>query len=379
MHVITGLTTGGAEMMLLKLLSAGPKEWDPIVVSLMDEGTVGPRISELGIPVYSLGLRGVAPNPIRALSIIPLVRRLHPHLIQGWMYHGNLMASLAAVSSRSRVPVLWNIRQTLYEIGAERRLTAATIRLGALLSRQPTAIIYNSQRGARQHEVFGYRTENQIIIPNGFDCALFRPDNSSRRQVRIELGIEADTILVGLMARYHPMKDHAGFLRSAALVAQVHPEVHFLLTGSGVTTDEPALRDLIAEHQLQDRTHLLGERSDIARLTAALDIACSASAWGEGFSNAIGEAMACEVPCVVTDIGESVRIIADTGLSVPPRSPKAMAQAIVGLIDAGAGHRRDLGAAARLRIESDFSLPAIVRRYEDLYLEHVAPEVLSNH
>jgi glycosyltransferase involved in cell wall biosynthesis len=370
MHVITGLTTGGAEMMLLKFLSACGRDWDHIVVSLADEGTLGPRISELGIPVHSLGLRRSIANPVRALSIIRLTRRLRPQLIQGWMPHGNLMASLAGVSSQERVPVLWNIRMCLYDMAAEPLLTAATIRLGAFLSRHPAAIIYNSEIGAKQHERLGYHAARQVVIPNGFDCQMFRPDSDARRQVRAELGVGNDTILIGLIARYHPMKDHAGFLRSAALVAKAHPPAYFLFAGAGMASQEPTLLKIIAEHQLQGRTLLLGERSDMPRLTAALDIACSAS-WGEGFSNTIGEAMSCGIPCVVTDVGDSTYLVADTGVSVPPRSPEALAQAICGMIDAGSEHRRNLGAAARRRIEAEFSLPAIARRYEDLYQEHL--------
>jgi glycosyltransferase involved in cell wall biosynthesis len=287
------------------------------------------------------------------------------------MYHGNLMASLAGVSSQKRVPVLWNIRQSLYDIAAERHLTSAVIRLGALLSRHPAAIIYNSRTAAQQHEAFGYHAGSRVVIPNGFDCQAFRPNGDARQKVRTELGIGNDAILIGLIARYHPMKDHAGFLHAAGLVARAHPGAHFLFVGKGVTKDELALLRTIEEERLGDCTFLLGERSDIPRLTAALDIACSASAWGEGFSNAIGEAMACSIPCVVTDIGDSAFLVADTGLSVPPRSPQALAYAIGRLIEAGAEQRQRLGAAARLRIESEFSLPVIARRYEELYQEHL--------
>jgi len=371
MHVINTLATGGAEMMLLKLLSATDGNWDPVVVSLADEGTIGPRILALGIPVYSLGLRRGVPSPFRALSIIPFVRRFRPQLIQGWMPHGNFMASLAGVSSQNRAPVLWNIRMSVYDIAKEHLLTAAAIRLGAFLSRHPAAIVYNSQIGARQHEALGYHPAKRIVIPNGFDCQMFRPDDYARRQVRAELGVGNDTILVGLVARYHCLKDHAGFLRAAGLVVQAHPAVHFVLVGKGMSREESTLMKLISEQLLQDRISLLGERYDIPPLTAALDIACSAST-GEGFSNAIGEAMACGVPCVVTDVGDSTYIVGDTGLSVPPRDPETLAQAISRLIDAGVTRRRQLGAAARRRIESEFSLPAIVRRYEDLYEKHLS-------
>jgi glycosyltransferase involved in cell wall biosynthesis len=190
-----------------------------------------------------------------------------------------------------------------------------------------------------------------------------------RRQVRAELRIADDVVLIGLVARYHPMKDHASFLRAAGLVARAHPAVRFLLVGKGLTVEEPKLLKIIGEQHLHGCIFLLGERSDIPRLTASLDIACSASAWGEGFSNSIGEAMACGVPCVVTDVGDSSHIVGDTGLSVPPRDPDALARAIGRLIEAGPEHRRHLGAAARRRIEDGFSIPAIARCYEDLYRE----------
>jgi glycosyltransferase involved in cell wall biosynthesis len=370
MHVITGLSTGGAETMLLKLLSAASGSMEHVVVSLGEEGTIGPRIAALGVPVHCLGLRRNAPNPFRALSILPLARRIGPQLIQGWMYHGNLMASMAALALRHKPPVLWNIRQTVYDLRRERWLTAKFIRLGARLSSRPAAIIYNSQTSATQHESLGYGAEKRVIIPNGFDYQLLRPDEAARKAVRTELGIADNTVLVGLVARYHPMKDHVGFLQAAAMIARSYPQTRFVLAGAGVSSTQPELVKAIQQNELWDCVMLLGERSDIPRLNNAFDIGCSASAWGEGFSNSIGEAMACGVPCAVTDVGDSAYIVADTGLVAPPRASEALAKAIAGLIEIGRSGRQQLGTKARQRIETEFSLPAIVRRYEGLYLTH---------
>jgi glycosyltransferase involved in cell wall biosynthesis len=310
------------------------------------------------------------------------------------MYHGNLMASFTGLVSPGKPPVLWSIRQALDGAALRRRLI---VKLGALFSRQPAAIIYNSATGARQHAAFGYRPAQQTVIPNGFDCQLFRPDPEARREerrlvipngfdtevfrpssesrerVRAELGASGETVLVGLVARYHPMKDQAGFLRAAAMVAKEHPSVRFVLIGRG-TRDQPALQNLIAELQLQDRVFLLGERPDMPRMTAALDIACSGSAWGEGFSNAIGEAMACGVPCVVTEVGDSPYLVGQTGLCVPPSQPEASAHAIGQLISAGPDLRRELGSAARRRVEENFSLPAVVGRFEEVFATYLQPQ-----
>jgi len=367
LHVITGLSTGGAEIMLLNLLAATSGNHCQAVISLKDEGTIGPKIRELGIPVYSVGMRRWSPNPFRALPMISAARSFNPQVIQGWMYHGNLMASLAGAGMQHPTPVVWDIQQSITSVGSYGWMTGAVIRLGALVSKHPSTIIYASRTGANQHENLGFHAARQIIIPNAIDCQAFHPDSTWARQIRDEFGFDDDTVLVGQVARFHPMKDHAGFLRAAALLVQRYPSARFVLIGTNVTMEQPVLRQLVVELQLQDRVVLLGERSDMPRLTAALDIACSPSAWGEAFSLAIGEAMASGVPCVVTDVGDSAFIVADTGFSVPPSDAQALAHAIGQLIEAGPDYRRQLGRAARRRIENEFSLPEIARRFEELY------------
>jgi glycosyltransferase involved in cell wall biosynthesis len=371
MHVITGLDTGGAEMMLLKLLSASREYWQSMVVSLKDEGMIGPSIAKLGVPVECLHLRSYAPNPARFFSLLSMTRRFRPQVIQGWMPHGNLAASLTQFTLRIAAPVIWNVRMSLDVVDEEKLTTLGLIRLGALLSRHPTAIIYNSLTGAKQHEKCGYRGAQSAVICNGFDCDVFRPDKEAHYRVCKQLGLESNSILIGLVARLHPAKDHSGFLRAASLVSALHPESCFLLVGKGLAESEPTLNRLISQLNLTGRIFLLGERTDTPQLTAGLDIACSSSAC-EGFSNSIGEAMACGVPCVVTDVGDSAYLVGDAGLTVPPRNPEALAIAIGQLIDAGSAKREELGMAARRRIESEFSLPKVARRYEDLYKKCLA-------
>lgn len=376
LHIITALSTGGAEMMLLKLLSATRERYTQAVVSLKNEGTIGPRIKELGVPLHTLGLRPAVPNPFRVLAVRSLIREFRPDLIQGWMYHGNVMASLSSAFSRSHAPVVWNVQQSVREVADYGRMTAMVIRVGSLMSKSPAKIIYVSHIGAKQHEALGYDAERGVVIANGIDCVAFRPDDEARHSVRAELGVSPESVLVGLIARYHPMKDHGGFLIAAAQVLRSHPSVHFMLVGRGVSKEEVTLSKTIAEHHLQDRVFLLGERRDVARLTAALDIACSASAWGEAFSNAIGEAMACGVPCVVTDVGDSAHIVGETGLVVPPGDSARLAQAITQLIETWP-ERRQLGLAARQRVQTEFSLPSVADQYEQLYEGLVLPRMAA--
>jgi len=241
--------------------------------------------------------------------------------------------------------------------------------LSARLSRFPDVITLNSEAGKKAHQSLGYCASRMVMIPNGIDVELFKPDVAARCSVRAELGISDETPLIGLMARFDPMKDHATFLKAAGVLGRRQPGVHFLLAGTHVSAENAELSRCRRENGLDGRVHLMGCREDIARLTAALDIACSSSAFGEGFSNALGEAMACAVPCVTTDVGDAARIVADTGRVVPPRNPEAMAAAWAELIETSPDQRRDLGQRARKRVEENFTVEKTVESYETLYRE----------
>jgi glycosyltransferase involved in cell wall biosynthesis len=367
-HVITGLNTGGAEMMLFKLLSRWRYERQGArVISLNGDGLLRGRIESLGVPVDSLDMRRGLPSVGALRRLRRIAGGIDAAVIQGWMYHGNLAAIVTSWLRRGGIPVVWSVRQTLYDLRRERRLTRWVIRANALLSSRVDAIVYNSRTSARQHESIGFDGTRSRIIPNGFDTETFRPDPMARAEVRREVGAPDDAILIGLIARYHPMKDHAMFLQAAALLAREYPNVRFLLAGTDVRADTPALRAMIAEHGLWDRISLLGERADTPRLNAALDIASSSSAWGEGFANVVGEAMSCGVPCVVTDIGDSAWIVGDTGMVCPPGDPRAMAAGWAQLVSLGRNGRAALGALARKRVIANFSLEPIVTQYQDLY------------
>lgn len=366
-HIITGLSIGGAEMMLYKLLCATDRtNFDPAVVSLRDRGALGKKIEDLGIAVYTLGINPVCPTPSAFWRLVKLVRRLQPHIIQGWMYHANLAALLAGRFAPNRPPVLWNIRHSP-DLKNEKRMTKIMINLGALLSPYPVGILYNSQASARRHKLIGYNTERELIIPNGFDCSRLKPSSYMRLWLRQRLGLDENTVLIGLLARYHPMKDHANFLRAAGKLADNFPDVHFVLAGRDADESNRDLMKMVKDCRLAGRVHLLGEQTDLPEITAGLDIVSLSSAWGEGFPNVIGEAMLCGVPCVVTDVGDSPRVVGNTGIVVPPRDSGALVAAWKALIDTGPEGREQLGKAARKRIVEHFSLPQIASLYESFY------------
>ena len=366
LHIISGLETGGAERALYNLLAGGlAKQFDCTVLSLRDEGTMGSLIKDLGVPVNTLGLRVGVSAPKALVKLRRLVSELQPDRVQGWMYHGNLAASLAARFMSVRPTVSWNIRQSLYDIRTEKRMTRQVIRANRAFSRHVDAMIYNSQISCSQHEDFGFASDRSVVIPNGFDLERLNPDGEVGSSMRQALGINANATVIGHVARFHPVKDHARFLRAAVEVAQSRPDAHFLLVGRDVSPENPALAGIVSQ-DLLSRFTFTDERRDVPRVLQAMDILCLNSL-SEAFPNVLGEAMACAIPCVATDVGESATIISETGMLVPPADVSALAHALGAMIDQPEQVRRQLGAAARTRIAEFYSLDAIVRRYADLY------------
>jgi glycosyltransferase involved in cell wall biosynthesis len=323
----------------------------------------------IGVRVRTLDMKKSVPNPVPVMRLAQWIRESKPDVIHTWMYHANLVGALAARLAGG-VPVVWGIHHSTLDPRVDKRRTVLISRTCAFLSRKLAArIVCCSEASLRIHKKLGYAAEKLEVIPNGFDLEKIKPDPVARDSVREELGLPADTLLVGMAARFHPQKDHRNFVRAAALLCRQVPKVHFLLCGFGVTWQNSKLAKWIDEAGIRDSCHLLGVRRDMARLFAGMDIATTASLSGEAFPLVVGEAMACGTPCVVTDVGDSAMIVGDTGIVVAPGNPGALANAWRQLIDAGPEVRLRLGMAARQRVQQHFALPVIVERYQAIYEE----------
>lgn len=367
-HIITGASSGGAQMMLYKLLNEiNRSRFESKVISLKDRGMIGERIEDLGVQVKILPISNRIISLSAIIQLIRFVRKFKPDVIQGWMYHGNIAASICGMFLPKHVPVVWNVRHSLYDINYERKFTQLVIRISANISKSTSKIVYNSKKSAQQHEGIGYMPERTIVIPNGFDCDRFKPSAASKLSIRKELGVSDNDIIVGLVARYHPMKDHESFFKAAGILSERYAHIHFILAGRDISMSNPKISELIKRNGLVNQASLLGERRDIPRLLSSLDVVCCSSSYGEAFPNVVGEAMACGVPCVVTDVGDSALIVGDTGIVVPPQDPLALAKACGNLIEAGLHGREKLGSMARERVINNYSINKIVSQYESLY------------
>ena len=365
LHVISSLDVGGAEMVLYRLVkNMNAARFENQVVSLIHPGKVGEKIQALGLRVFSLEMRSGHPDLGGLVKLAGLLRRESPDLLQTWLYHADLLGLLAARTAG--VPVLWNIRSSNMDMSHYRRLSGMVLKVCIRLSGWPAAVVVNSSAGQAFHEHLGYHPRRWVYIPNGIDTDQFRPDLSARTALRNELGLASDALLIGLIARFDPMKDHENFMLASGLLAAKEPDVHFVLAGNEVDSLNPFFGNYLERNELRGRLHLLGQREDMPNLMAALDIV-SLSSYGEGFPNTIAEAMSCGTPCVVTDTGDSAYLVEKTGIVVAPKDPQALAEGWQQMIALGTAGRKALGAAARRRIQQNFQQDEITRQYERLY------------
>lgn len=366
-HVIVGLGVGGAENMLFRLLAAMDKDkFQSEVISLTDEGQIGAKISALGIPLYSLGMQDGKAKLKDFMQLTRLLRKLKPDCVQTWMYHADLIGGLAAKLAGVK-KIAWNIRCSRLTKEDTSRSTLLLANLCAKLSRRaPDRIICCSEASRITHTGLGYDSSKMRVIPNGYDLSAFKPFPFARDEVRSELGLPLQTPLIGLVARFDPLKDHLNFVEAAAILSKIRKDVHFVLCGSEITIQNAKLFSWIEERGLTDKFHLLGRREDVPRLNAAMDVA-SCSSFSEGFPNVIAEAMACGTPCVVTNAGDSSLIVGNTGYVVPARDPQKLAEGWEKMLALSHQERNDLGAHARRRVEEMFEIGIIARQYEEVY------------
>jgi glycosyltransferase involved in cell wall biosynthesis len=368
--LITALVGGGAEMMLYRLMSRLDRtKFNPQVISMMDHGPVSEKIRALGIPVRSLGMSQGMPNPLALLKLVRWLQCDRPDVIQTWMYHADLFGSFAAKLVGNRA-ISWNIRNSNLSGEESKGLTHVTVRLCAGLSRwAPRKIVCCSESAREVHTALGYASDNMVVIPNGYDLDTFKPDLAARQSVRMELQIFETALVIGLVARFDPQKDHRIFLMAAGLLHRDMPDVHFILCGEEITKQNLDLMRWIKDAGIQDRCHLLGRRDDIPRINATFDIATLSSSFGEAFPNVVAEAMSCGIPCVVTDVGDAALIVGETGMVVPSRNPAALADAWRAMLNMDRETRTKLGLTARQRVMENYNLSKIVSCYESLFEE----------
>ena len=368
-HVITSLNDGGAEGVLFRLCTTDTVHRH-LVISLSIEGKYGPLLRAKGISVIALGMK---PNRLPLLALIRLVYlflKHKPDLVQTWMPHADLLGGIAGRLAGVK-SVVWGVRHTSLDQRFSKKTTIWIVSLLAKLSWWlPSRIAVCSKQAINAHEALGYDRTKMRYIPNGYDSGDFSAKTKEADNLRAEWGVEPITALIGTVGRYDPQKDHSNLLQALQLLQARKIDMRCVLVGMNLNAENRELLSQINALNLANTVMLLGMRKDIPVVMSALDLHILPSAYGEAFPNVVAEAMACETPCVVTDVGDAAYIVGDTGWVVPPNDAEALASAIEkALKERHKGQWPQLCLSARQRIQQHFDIQKMISAYHELWHE----------
>lgn len=328
--IIRRFECGGAERQLITLLRALDKtRFDIRVITLYAGGVLWDEAA--GIPSVRLAHLGKRSRwHLGALgALLRNIREARPHIVHGYMDVANVLALAGRIRGAK---IVWGMRASKVDMTRYDYMRRLGLEFETRLSRLPDLIICNSRAALAAAEARGFPSERSIIIPNGIDTERFRPDPAARVALRAQWHVSPEEFLVGIVGRLDPMKGHAAFFRAAVLVLARYARLRLVVVGGGGLLHE--LRELAAGCGIQDRLIWAGQREEMSTVFPALDLTVSASLFGEGFPNVLAESMACGVPCVSTDVGDSSLIIQNRGWIAPPGDPAALAESICRAIHA---------------------------------------------
>lgn len=357
-HVITSMSRGGAQSMLVKLTNEladrGGYKQDVVVMFGRNNYEFNPKVA-----VHYLGMSKNNNFVSSLIEFRSLIKTLGPDVLQSWMYHANFLAYFSGIRKRK---IIFNIRHSLDDVNNEKRLTRLMITIGSYLSRFVYSTVYCSEVSMKQHYSVGYSKSRSIYIPNGFDFNKFSPNVKYRTAYRKRLMIDDASFVFGSVARFHPMKNHIGLIKDFSLLEK-ESNCSLVLIGEGVVNRE--IKQLIKALKIESKVILLDKKEDIHKWLPAIDSIVIPSLWGEAFPNILGESMSTEIPCIVSQVGDAPLILGDCGIVIKNTIHRSMEH----IYKLSIADRRNLGKMARNRVITNYSISNSINKYHDLYLE----------
>ncbi len=359
LFLIRSLNVGGAERQLLTLVDALDRtSFNPVIVKFYSGGTLLPEFEKRGIRVETAGKSGRWDIFSFVSNLTKIIRAEKPDILCSYLVAANLLALI--FRDFWKVPhVITSIRHSFLRKEDYDWTASFMYWVEDHLSFRADRVIINSFVGARQAEERGIPSSKIVVIPNGIDTDRFVPSANLREETRRKLGYSSLDMVIGMVGRLDPVKDHSTFIKASAYLIDKNPHFRFLIVGDGSDDYSNRIRSEISRAGLDTVFQILPAERDPVPVYNALDICVSASV-GEGFSNVIAEAMSCGVPSVVTDVGDSGMIVGETGRVIPAGDPEQMGRALTQLSEMTSGDRMSLGLKARQRIQSEFSVVKMV-------------------
>ena len=296
LFLVRDLAVGGSQRQLAVLAAGLARHGHDVAVAVLyTGGALEGLLGDGGVRLLSIG------KASRWHVMAPLVRlrRLflseRPDLIYAFLPMQTTLAALL-LPARLETKLVFGLRAGGMQLRHYDALNALTYRSEAWLSRRADLIIANARAVRVDAIARGLPADRIVVVPNGIDTDLMRPDKEAGRALRRTWGVSDEAFVIGCVARLDPMKDHANFLTAAAQLAREDSGVHFVCVGHGPAAYRSELMRQATSLGLEDRVLWADEVGDMKAVYNAFDIATLASAFGEGFPNVVGEAMACGVP-----------------------------------------------------------------------------------
>ena len=370
LHCIGALHKGGGAEEVLYQLASKDKEWTHVIVSLQGDGYYSDFLRKAGVKVFTIGLSRSPFSVFRLFKLFRLIKAEKPDVIQTWLYYsdfiGGLIGRLAGVKN-----IVWGIHHTTHDNTKSSFAIRATHKLCAKLSSNiPKEIISCSATGLDSHVKAGYKKQKMHVVHNGYDLDRFHPDAVSAENIRKKFGLEGH-FLMAMLGRWDPQKDHRSLCTALSVVKHEEKKPWAcVLFGSDMHAGNQGIASLIEEFDLQGHVFLGGLVDDVAGNLVQLDLKVLSSSFGEAFPNVLNEAMACAIPCVTTDVGDSAKIVGDCGWVSLPKRPEALA---VNIADAMQEFHENVDAwterkkKCRQRILENFTVWTMIEQYHKVW------------
>lgn len=366
LHIINDLNTGGAEVLLYKILKNSSTDDDFFIITLKEKGKIGQKIVDLGFTIYELKINRFN-FLFKFIQLVNVILKFNPNVIHTWMYHSNLIGGFAAKFHRlSRI--IWSIHHNDLSPSLNKKATIFIAYLGGLFSKWvPHKIICVSEKVFITHSNFGYDIQKLVIINNGVDTNEFYFNPECRNTFLKQFNFSENDYLVGFFGRFDPIKNWKGFLRSCKLLIDKSDDknIKIIMGGSNMDSNNLELISFLDSLKIKNEVLLLGLRDDMQKILSSIDIVVNTS-FNESFSLILAEAMACELLCVSTIEGDPCNIVGEIGIRKSFQSDEEIAQDIFSALikSRKSNNSRSL---ARERIKSLFDLQKTIREYNQVY------------
>jgi glycosyltransferase involved in cell wall biosynthesis len=369
LFLLRSFSLGGAQRQLC-VLAQGLKQsgYSVKVAVFYAGGPLEAEAREMGIQIVDLKRRGRLDLLPFFFRLVNLVKRENPDILHSYLQVSNIWSAIVKLVL-PRIKVVWGIRASNMAVEKYDWQWQLTDKAESLLAKIPDWIICNSQAGVVYYAGKGYPKEKMSMIHNGINTEGFFPDLKLGRLLRKQWGVQDNQKLIGMAARIDPKKDYPNFLQASSLLVKERKDLRFVCIGDGPDKLIQEYRDLARALNLEQVLTWAGKQEDMIGVYNALDVLVLSSAYGEGFPNVIGEAMACSVPCVATDVGDSAQLIGSLGEIVPPQDPEALKRGILTLLNQFEKNGTNLGKEIRQRIIERFSVSGLVSRTAELLNE----------